>query len=446
MKKELTPLCCQLLVCLLLSACGGGSASTASASYLLGGSVSNLNAAGLTLTNGADTVVVAPNATTVAFPGKLASGASYNVRIASQPPGFTDICVLSNGSGVMGNSDVSSLAISCHPATAAVTTFAGSGVAGNANGTGKAASFNRPAHLALDAAGNVYVADSDNNAIRKITPAGQVSTLAGSGAQGNANGAGAAASFNNPGGVAVDAAGNVYVADFRNNLIRKITPAGLVSTLAGDGSHSSANGIGGAASFAFPADLTIDAAGNIYVADVSNYLIRKIAPSGMVSTYAGIGSPAIPLYGNGAAPTASFALPDSVAVDSQGNVYVADTGNNSIRKISAAGMVSSLAGNLNALKGNADGTGTAATFFAPTGVAVDAAGNVYVADSGNKLIRKITPAGVVSTIAGNASDVSTDGTGSAAGFREPVGVAVDAAGNLYVSDAGSNLIRKISAQ
>ncbi|HTD07152.1 NHL repeat-containing protein [Undibacterium sp.] len=347
---------------------------------------------------------------------------------------------------MVSNSNVSNIAVSCHTAAAVVTTLAGSGIQGNANGTGTAASFNYPEHIAVDTSGNVYVADSGNNLIRKVTPTGVVTTLAGSGIQGNANGTGTAASFNNPGGVTVDVSGNVYVADFRNNLIRKITPAGMVTTLAGDGSHNSANGIGTAASFAFPGDVTVDAAGNVYVADVSNYMIRKITPAGLVTTYAGIGSPALPLYGNGPANTASFALPDSVAVDALGNVYVADTGNNSIRKITAAGMVSSLAGDLYANSGSANGTGTAATFSAPTGVAVDASGNVYVSDSGNNLIRKITAAGVVTTIAGNASDTSINGTGTAAGFRNPVGVAVDSSGNLYVSDSGSHLIRKISAQ
>ncbi|MBA5686187.1 hypothetical protein H3H39_03870 [Duganella sp. LX47W] len=376
----------------------------------------------------------------------MARGGAYNVSIASQPPGFTDICALSGGTGTASDVNAINIAVSCRPAVAVVTTFAGSGTPGHADGAGAAASFNGPGHIAVDAAGNLYVADTGNHTIRKITPDGNVSTLAGSGTPGNANGMGAAASFNNPSGVAVDATGNVYVADFRNNLIRKITPAGLVTTLAGDGSHNSANGAAMSASFAFPGDVTLDSAGNLYVADVDNYLIRKVSPAGLVSTYAGIGSPAMPYYGNGPAATASFNLPASVRADASGNVYVADNRNNSIRKISADGMVTSVAGDLYAKSGRVNGTGTAATFSAPNGIAMDASGNIYVADSGNNLIRKISAAGVVTTIAGNASDQSVNGTGTAASFRDPAGVAVDGAGNVYVSDSGSNLIRKISAQ
>ena len=446
MKTNASAATCIVFLCTLLSACGGGNSSTPPSTFSLTGSVSNLTASGLVLSNGTDTVAVAPSATSVTFPTKMVSGTAYHVSIASQPQGFTDICVLNNGVGTVSNSGGPDIAIACHAARAVVTTFAGSGVMGSTDGVGTAASFNSPGRLAVDASGNVYVADAGNNLIRKITPAGVVTTLAGSGVPGNKDGTGTAASFNSPGGVAVDTKGTVYVADSRNNLIRTITPTGVVTTLAGNGSYNSTNGIGAAASFAFPTDVTVDVAGNVYVADASNNMIRKINPAGLVTTYAGLGSPDIPAFGNGPAYAAAFRFPDGITVDATGNAYVADSQNNSIRKISVAGMVSSIAGDIYAKGGSANGVGTAATLSAPNGVAVDVTGSVYVADSGNNLIRKITAAGTVTTIAGNASDSSINGTGVAASFRNPVGLAMDASGNIYVSDSGSHLIRKISAQ
>ncbi|MCD0489495.1 YDG domain-containing protein [Pedobacter sp. MC2016-14] len=320
-----------------------------------------------------------------------------------------------------------------------VSTLTGSGSQGSANGTATAASFYYPFGVATDASGNVYVADTYNHLIRKISPAGVVSTLAGNVSGGSADGTGTAASFNYPSGVATDASGNVYVADQNNNLIRKISPAGVVSRLAGN-SLGSANGTGTAASFNYPFGVATDAAGNVYVGDYANNLVRKISPAGVVSTLAGSGS-----YGsaNGTGTATSFYYPKGVATDASGNVYVADQVNNLIRKISPAGVVSTLAGSGSI--GRANGPGTAARFYYPYGVATDAAGNVYVADTYNNLIRKISPTGVVSTLAGSSSQGSANGTGTAASFTYPIGVATDAAGNVYVADYGNNLVRKIVA-
>ena len=230
-----------------------------------------------------------------------------------------------------------------------------------------------------------------------------------------ADGTGSAARFYFPNGVAVDSAGNVYVADTNNYTIRKITPSGVVSTLAGlAGSPGSADGTGSAARFNDPYGVAVDSAGNVYVADTGNNTIRKITPSGVVSTLAGLAGSIGSADGTGSA--ARFFQPYGVAVDSAGNVYVADTNNNTIRKITPSGVVSTLAG-LAGSFGSADGTGSAARFYYPEGVAVDSAGNVYVADTGNDTIRKITPSGVVSTLAGLAGSIgSADGTGSAARF------------------------------
>jgi sugar lactone lactonase YvrE len=327
-----------------------------------------------------------------------------------------------------------------------VSTLAGSaGFTGSADGTGTAASFNYPTSVATDTAGNVYVADARNNTIRKITPAGVVSTLAGSaGVAGSADGIGSAAGFDFPTGVATDSAGNVYVADTYNNAIRKITFRGGVSTLAGAAEAAgSADGVGPAASFLQPEGLATDSAGNVYVADTWNDMIRKITPAGMVSTIAG--SPRYDGSNDGSGAAARFFNPIGIAIDNTGTLYVADAVNSTVRKITPAGMVSTLAGSAR-VTGSADGSGAAARFNTPYGVAIDGAGNAYVADTYNNTIRVITPAGVVSTLAGSAGVVgSADGTGAAASFNGPSGVATDGVGNVYVSDMYNNTIRKITS-
>jgi streptogramin lyase len=325
-----------------------------------------------------------------------------------------------------------------------VTTLAGSAdqSPGSADGTGAAASFNWPEGVAVDGSGNVFVADSRNNTIRRITPAGVVTTLAGTaGSWGSADGTGAAARFNGPSGVAVDGAGNVFVAD-SDNTIRKITPTRAVTTFAGTAdSTGSSDGTGATARFSSPSGVAVDGAGDVFVADSDNNTIRKITPTRAVTTFAGTADSTGSSDGTGA--TARFSSPSGVAVDGAGNVFVADSGNNTIRKITPAGMVTTLAGA--ASSGSADGTGAAARFNSPESVAVDGAGNVFVADWGNSTIRKITPSGVVTTFAGTAGSYgSADGTGAAASFSFPTGVAVDGSGNLFVADLGNSTIRKIT--
>jgi len=323
--------------------------------------------------------------------------------------------------------------------TGVVTTFAGSGTAGYADGTGTAASFNSPTGIALDSVGNVYVADSYNHRIRKISPTGIVTTLAGSDTIGYTDGLGTAASFHSPCGVAIDARGNVYLADAGNNRIRKISPTGVVTTFAGSGTAGYAEGSGTAASFNSPTGIALDGAGNVYVADSYNHRIRKISPTGVVTTLAGSGTGG---YADGTGTAASFNWPKGVAVDGVGNVYVADQSNNRIRKVSPAGLVTSFAGS--ATSGFADGLGTTASFDWPSGIAIDGTGNIYVADQGNNRIRKISPAGVVTTLAGSEIRGFADGTGNVASFDSPGGVAVDGAGNVYAADQNNNRIRKIS--
>ncbi len=323
--------------------------------------------------------------------------------------------------------------------TEAVSTLAGSGIEGDADGAGTAAQFNFPQGVAVDVDGNVYVADRNNNKIRKITPAGVVSTLAGSGTEGDAEGSGIDAQFSRPAGVAVDVDGNVYVADSGNDKIKKITPAGVVTALAGSNTTGAADGSGTTAQFHFPVGVGVGVDGNVYVADYNNHKIRKITSDGTVSTLAGSGT-----FGDtdGSGTAAQFDGPEGVTVDVDGNVYVADRENRKIRKITPDGVVSTLAGS--GEFGDVDGSGTAAKFNGPGGVAVDANGNVYVADELNHKIRKITPDGVVTTLAGSGTEGDAEGSGSAAQFNRPEGVAVDASGNVYVSDRGNHKIRKIT--
>ena len=330
--------------------------------------------------------------------------------------------------------------------TAVVTTLAGkAGVKGSADGSGAVARFDGPEAVCCDAAGNLYVGDTDNFTIRKITPTGKVTTLAGkAGSKGSTDGSGAAARFSGPLGIVCDAAGNLYVSDTEsNNIIRKITPTGKVTTLAGKaGIEGNADGRGAAARFTGVAGIACDAAGNLYVVDSDNSTVRKITPAGVVTTLAGRAGTAGSADGSGAA--ASFSTPLGIACDAAGNLYVADSGNDTIRKITPTGEVTTVAGKANSA-GSADGSGAAARFNDPQGIACDAVGNLYVCDFDNCTIRKITPAGQVTTLAGKAGAVGgADGGGSSASFNGPFGIARDAAGNLYIADSGNDTIRKIT--
>ncbi|MCG2792970.1 MAG: T9SS type A sorting domain-containing protein [Weeksellaceae bacterium] len=314
-----------------------------------------------------------------------------------------------------------------------VSTFAGS-TPGYLDGTGTAAQFYYPFGVATDASGNVYVADYYNSKIRKITAAGVVTTLAGS-TGGYADGIGTAAKFYYPYGIAVDAGGNVYVADYGNNRIRKITPTGVVTTLAGS-AQGYADGIGTAAQFSYPTGVAVDTSGNVFVADTFNNKIRKISSAGVVTTVAG----STQGYIDGTGTLAQFYNPTGIEVDASGNLYVADYANHKIRKVTPAGVVTTLAGSI---AGYTDGAGTAAQFNAPAGVALDTSGNVYVADTNNNKIRKISSTGLVTTLAGSTQGYA-DGIGTAAQFNIPAEVAVDPSGIMYITDYSNHKIRKIT--
>jgi hypothetical protein len=318
-----------------------------------------------------------------------------------------------------------------------VTTLAGSTDNGSTNGTGTAASFYEPNLLTSDGT-NLYVADYKNSMIRKIViSTGVVTTLAGSTTSGSANGTGTAASFNGPTGVTTDGT-NLYVTEDVNHMIRKIViSTGVVTTVAGSTDNGSTNGTGTTASFYKPTGITTDGT-NLFVADINNHMIRKIVIStGVVTTLAGSTTSG---SANGTGTAASFNNPVAITTDGT-NLYIGDLANHMIRKIViSTGVVTTLAGSTTS--GSANGTGTAASFNRPVGLTNDGT-NLYIGDLANHMIRKIViSTGVVTTLAGSTTSGSANGTGTAASFNYPADIATDGT-SLFVSDMSNHMIRKI---
>ncbi len=324
-------------------------------------------------------------------------------------------------------------------------TLAGkAGSAGSTDGRGPAARFNSPHGIAVDNLGYVYVTEVGNSTVRKITPGGTVTTLAGqAGSAGSADGPGTTARFNGPWGIAVDGVGNLVIADTGNHTIREIKTDGSVTTLAGQaGQAGYADGAASGARFDNPADVAIDTKGNLYIADHDNDCIRVLTLARTVSIVAGLGFSRPMQATDGPAPKARFYRPCGLGFDRDGNLYIADEYNSLVRRLSPDQGVSTVAGYPDAM-GSADGTGSAARFNFPHGAKADMAGNVYIADYKNCTIRRVTPGGVVTTLAGMPGQAGTaDGTGIAARFSQVRDIAVDRWGNLYVTDFDNQTVRK----
>ena len=316
-----------------------------------------------------------------------------------------------------------------------VSTLAGSttDAPGYVNAADTSALFNYPQSMIKDAFGNLYIADSNNNAVRMMSPSGMITTFAGSatGLGGNADGMGTSALFSFPDGIAIDAAGNLFVADYGNNAIRKIAPDGMVSTF-----YSGTDTFG-------PGGICFDSSGNLIVTAQNSSQILKITPAGVATTIAGNTAG----YANGSGTSALFNMEDDVRADTLGNLYVADFLNNAIRKISPTGVVTTFAGSdvSGNAAGYADGVGTAAIFNEPSGLAIGPGRVIYVADIYNNDIRKIAPDGTVTLVAGNSSQVqgNADGKGTAASFNLPGSIYIDDNGIGYISEIGGSRVRKI---
>jgi len=328
-----------------------------------------------------------------------------------------------------------------------LTTLAGNGVPdfGGDGGPATAAQLNTPSAVALDSQSNLYIADSLNHRIRRLAPTGTMSTIVGTGVAGFAVDFGlpAGAQLNTPEGVGVDAAGNVYIADTLNSRVRELAPGGNIFNLAGNG-NASYFGDGGPAyrgSINHPEGVAIDSAGNVYIADTVDNVVRKVS-RGAITTVAGFG-PAGFSGDGGSATSARLDHPAAVAVDNAGNVFVADTGNNRVRKIDLLGTITTVAGNGDTTFGGDGGPAIGASLSCPRGVAVDTAGNLYIADTGHNRIRKVTADGAIATIAGNGACCYSGDGGSAAAaqLNAPSGLWVEGRGSVYVADSGNNAIR-----
>ncbi len=331
-----------------------------------------------------------------------------------------------------------------------ITTVAGNGGEGY-SGDGAAAAnatLNSPSGLAVDASGNVFIADSNNGRVRKVDTNGIITTVAGNGTAGfSGDGAAATNAGLGPTGVAVDGSGNLFIADSRNNRIRKVNTSGIITTLAGNGAAGS-SGDGAAAtnaSLSYPFGLAVDASGNVFMADTQNNRIRKVNTSGIITTVAGSGAQGYSGDG-GAATNASLAFPNGVTVDGAGNLFIADINNKRIRMVGANGIITTSAGNGTMFYYGDGGIATNAGLGWPTGVAVDGSGNLFIADYGNSRIRKVNTNGTITTVAGNGAWVySGDGAAATnASLSFPSGLAVDASGNLFIADSFNNRIRKVN--
>jgi sugar lactone lactonase YvrE len=489
--RRLRTLIMPILLCAFLVACGGAGRTDP---------VLTINADATQATAGAAPVTLMVARTSLdaavtwslepAGVGSLDATSGDRVHYIPPPAGSIENDIAVTLTAVSGSLR-QQVSISVHASPGLYLVAGTTGGRGYADGTGTAARFNNALGIAVDNAGNFFVADSGNHTIRKITPSGVVSTIAGTvGLAGSRDGTIATAQFNRPSAIALDGVGNLYIADAENNTIRKIAPDGLVTTVAGlAGVYGGVDGAGAAARFSGPRGIATDSTGNVYVIEAGNYAIRKITPDGTVTTFAGaLEFSGIPVDGVGVA--ARFYNPNAIAMDKHGNLYVTDKFG--VRKVTPSSAVTTIAGDVN-FGGRADGQGTTARFNAPNAIATDASGNLYVFDEGfmrkvaptgavttivqrpdlfeletysqarvgmtatadghvyvtANTIKHVTPAGDVTTVAGDAGNVGgiADGIGAGARFTRPSGIVAASTGTLFLIDElNSTALREVSLE
>ena len=358
--------------------------------------------------------------------------------------------VATDASGTVYIADTGNNRIRAIDASGRIVTKAGDGTAGFSGdgGSSTAARLNAPGSVAVDAAGNVYFADTGNNRVRRIDASGVVTTVAGSGITGSSGDGGSAvlAQLNGPFGICIDAAGNLYIADERNSRIRRVNAAGIITTIAGTG-IAGFSGDGGQATQAamnFPQAVTVDPSGNLYIADTRNLRVRRVNPAGVISTIAGTGMRGFTGDG-GQATLAQMRAPHGLAIDPAGNLLIADYGNNEVRRVDARGVITRIAGSALPAGSDEGGFATAAVLAHPRSVAVDAHGSFFISDWNNNRVLKVTAGGIVTTIAGTRTPgFSGDGgPGAQAQLIGPHGIAVDAAGNVYITDQMNQRVRRV---
>ena len=425
---------------------GASGSGTGTVAYSVAADTGALRSGTITITGQAFTVTqggIYPLIATLAggaMPATAAPGTSVSIPISY------GVAVDASGNAFFPSPNLNAV-FKADP-SGVVTRIAGTGDSGYSGDSGPAlsAQLNNPNGVAIDSAGNVYIADSGNQRVRKVDTSGNITTVAGSGSCcfGGDGGPAISALMDYPTGVAVDAAGNLYIGDTYNARVRQVSAAGIITTVAGNGTYGF-SGDGGAASAAqvsYPYGVAVDASGNLYIADSNNFRVRMVSASGTISTVAGNGTCCFSGDG-GAAKSAEMDSPTGVAVDAAGNLYIADRYGERIRKVSAGGTIGTVAGNGGYSFAGDGHAATSAEFRYPQGVAVDASGNIYIADSGNARIREVNPSGIISTLVGGA--IGDGGLGVFGLLNQPSGVVRDNAGNTYVTDTNNNRIRKVSS-
>ncbi|HEY9898944.1 MAG TPA: IPT/TIG domain-containing protein [Pantanalinema sp.] len=370
-------------------------------------------------------------------------GPALNAKLNSP----NDVAV--DGEGNVYIADANNYRVRKVDATGVITTIAGTGTSGYSGDGGSAltARFNYCPSIEVDGAGNLYIADVFNYRIRRVAASGIVSTVVGTGVQGWSGDGGAAteANIDYPIGLAFDAAGNLYFADYTRHVVRRVTPAGVISTVAGAGGAGfwGDGGLATSAYLRYPRDVAVDAGGNLYIADADNHRIRKVTPDGTITTIVGTGGNVYSGDG-GAAVNAGIPYPKGVALDVSGNLYIAQ--DYRVRKVDLSGNIATVVGNGSSTCSGDGGPALNAQLYSPADLKLDAAGNLYVADTNNNRIRKIDPAGIITTVAGNGASGFAGDSGPAvdAKLNSPYAVAVEADGSLYIADTYNNRVRKVA--